>query len=1052
MNRGLRLVMNQGPQSGQIFVLNQDSIVLGRDPSSGIVVDALQISRQHARITRYGGQMVIEDLRSANGTFVNGIRLTGPRRLVNGDVISLGGVVTFTFDSPGMPAPYGPTPQPQYAPSPAAPPARKKRRLPCLIVLLVLLCLGGSLTAVGGWFYGDQVIAWLERIAQDPRFSLDDGTPSAEPADAGAFSAVSVTADDGASVTFPPLYGTGAVEATLTQVAPPSGQIEDDTMVASGEYLLMVSDPGGIEGDVIVALPLATDLLPAEWNPAGLTPEFLNPVTGQWEPVGQVLGYDEEQNQVLFDVPFVPVDAAGYVPGRRAPGAMVPAYQAKEVRYRIRLHFFSNWVTLVASSSDFEIEYYPISGLSYSLQSDGQWQSSSTLATDQKVPDFAEDLSHALNQGYQGLLGIRQTTGPLFQPLSGVQEVVVTNIGAVEGQTSLFWGTVKISNSRINSWSQMQQVATHELTHLLCDQYYNSRSAAANRWFFEATAEYFAARARGLPTAARGQHYASPSVVSDVYLSIPLVSSNVSSYYPAGHFLDWCSERYGGSVVPTAIVYGSYHPLDRNDLTHLNEALVLHGEPGGVSAAFGAYIRDLISRPGSYGGANATFKSNITTYAANQGHLSASQFDEYVTYIRLSRSLPPLASTGAFLQGRNSDRALLVIDSSASSGGALQATTYDFSRSGNEAYERTPAVDAGLPFPYPSPGTVTVADFGRLEMKKQVEQLIANASTNQAAQADVIYYILRPPPVTSVDEGIVTWSCAKVGNMPRELIQGYHVYKDGTRLTGEPVPLPPDGWDQRFESDQIEAGDTLLVQVVDRAGNAWPPVATPQATATPTPTPTPTPTTTPTPEGVAMPDVTVTPEVGITPGAVELTLELHLGDSVRVAIQESGMQESCTGDNCGQVGGFASMVPGVLLAAWYTVDSVQGDTVALNQPGSPFGSEITIVFHRDQNTIDLQYDAVDFYSDEDMTTTGEDHKTFSGLPLVSIVDDAWNFVLEAPAGAGHLTGEGVTTCASLNADSPGCWCVGGLQMGCSSRSTFWADESTSLYISLSPQP
>jgi hypothetical protein len=79
-------------------------------------------------------------------------------------------------------------------------------------------------------------------------------------------------------------------------------------------------------------------------------------------------------------------------------------------------------------------------------------------------------------------------------------------------------------------------VAAHELTHLLCDQYYNIRSAAVNRWFFEATAEYFAARARGLSVAARGQHYASPSVVSDIYLSIPLVSSNVSSYYPAVTF------------------------------------------------------------------------------------------------------------------------------------------------------------------------------------------------------------------------------------------------------------------------------------------------------------------------------------------------------------------------------------------------------------------------------------------------------------------------------------------------------------------------------------
>jgi hypothetical protein len=1057
MNGDFKLIVNQGPQPGRTFVLDRDLFILGRDPGCNIVIDAPQVSRQHARIRKYGGQVVIEDLRSANGTFVNGMRLTGPRTLVNGDVISLGGVVTFTCTYPPVPAPYQSPPRPQYPPSPrqpptpvAAPPKRTRRRFPCLIVALVLVLLGGSVTVVAGWFYGDQVIAWLKGIAQDTRPPLDGGTPSGSPVDGGAASAVTVTADDGASVTFPPFSGTGTVEATLTQVVLPSGQSEDDAMVVSSEYLLAVSDPGAICGDVIVALPLATDLLPADWDPAGLVPEFLNPADGLWEPVGQVLGYDEEQGQVLFDVPFVPADTAGHVPGGRAPGVMVPAYQASEVRYRIRLHFFSNWVTLVPSPSDFEIEYYPISGLSYSLQSDGQWQSSSALVTDPQVPDFAEDLSHALNQGYQGLLGIQQTTGPLFQPLGGVQKVVVTNIGAVEGQTSLFWGTVKISNSRITSWPQMQQVATHELTHLLCDQYYNSHSAAANRWFFEATAEYFAARARGLSAAARGQHYASPAVVSDVYLSIPLVASNVSSYYPAGHFLDWCSHRYGESVVPTAIVYGSYHPLDRNDVAHFSEALVLHGEPGGIGAAYGAYARDLISRPEDYGGANAVFKSNVTAYAAAQGHLSASQFDEYVTYIKLSRSLPPLASTGTFLQGRNSDRALLVIDSSASSGGALQAITYDFGGGSNETYEQTPPVDAGLAFPYPSPGTVTVADFGRLETKKQIEQLIANTSTSQAAQVDVIYYILRPPPVTTVEKGAVTWSCAKVGNMPRELIQGYHVYKDGTRLTGEPVGLPAEGWDQRFESDQIEAGDALLVQVVDRAGNAWPPVTAPQAT--PTPTPTPTPTATPTPEGTEIPDATVTPDAVITPGAAQLTLELQPGDAVQVVIEQDGMQESCTGGNCGEEGGFASMAPGLLLAYWYTVDSVQGDTVILNQPESYDSAEITLVFHRDQNTIDLQYDASDSYSDENMATTGEDHKTFSGLPLASVADDAWYFALEAPAAAGHLTGDSVTTCTSYDPDAPGCWCNGGLRTSCSTRSTIWADEGTSLYITLSRRP
>ena len=63
---------------------------------------------------------------------------------------------------------------------------------------------------------------------------------------------------------------------------------------------------------------------------------------------------------------------------------------------------------------------------------------------------------------------------------------------------------------------------THELVHLLSDQHYNSVSAARNRWFFEATAEYFAARARGLSEAARGGHYAHSSINADVYLSIPI--------------------------------------------------------------------------------------------------------------------------------------------------------------------------------------------------------------------------------------------------------------------------------------------------------------------------------------------------------------------------------------------------------------------------------------------------------------------------------------------------------------------------------------------------
>ncbi len=130
MAGGFRLVMDQGPQAGRVFPLDRDVITLGRDPSSTIVISEPQVSRQHARITRRGGVLVLEDLGSTNGTFVNGMRLTGPHVLTHGDVIGLSAAVTLTFSGTGIPATaeaMAPQPTvaqaPAYAPAPQAPPA-----------------------------------------------------------------------------------------------------------------------------------------------------------------------------------------------------------------------------------------------------------------------------------------------------------------------------------------------------------------------------------------------------------------------------------------------------------------------------------------------------------------------------------------------------------------------------------------------------------------------------------------------------------------------------------------------------------------------------------------------------------------------------------------------------------------------------------------------------------------------------------------------------------------------------------------------------------------
>jgi predicted component of type VI protein secretion system len=161
-----RLVMRAGPQPGQTFVLDRDSLTLGRDPGNEIAIGDPQVSRQHARITRQGGLTVIEDAGSTNGTFVNGLRLAGPHTLTDGDVISLGDAVTLSYHSaditmteplgrqptvstvppsyePPPPPPPSYEPPPTYIPAPpsSAPPVEETQRRTWLWVGCVLLVL-----------------------------------------------------------------------------------------------------------------------------------------------------------------------------------------------------------------------------------------------------------------------------------------------------------------------------------------------------------------------------------------------------------------------------------------------------------------------------------------------------------------------------------------------------------------------------------------------------------------------------------------------------------------------------------------------------------------------------------------------------------------------------------------------------------------------------------------------------------------------------------------------------------------------------------------------
>lgn len=70
--------------------LRGNSMILGRDPACDHVLDYSMVSWRHARIGRDGTSLFVEDLRSANGTFVNGERIHARTVVKPGDVIGLG--------------------------------------------------------------------------------------------------------------------------------------------------------------------------------------------------------------------------------------------------------------------------------------------------------------------------------------------------------------------------------------------------------------------------------------------------------------------------------------------------------------------------------------------------------------------------------------------------------------------------------------------------------------------------------------------------------------------------------------------------------------------------------------------------------------------------------------------------------------------------------------------------------------------------------------------------------------------------------------------------
>ncbi|MDP3857830.1 MAG: FHA domain-containing protein [Stagnimonas sp.] len=133
----VKLVWKVPGQAPLAFPLRQERVSVGRDAGNDIRLPEPAVSSRHATIIRKAGRVVLHDLKSSNGTWVNGARIDN-QELVHGDMVAFGRVVMAFIDEdleapapPPKPAAHADAPPrrvisappPSPAPSPAASPA-----------------------------------------------------------------------------------------------------------------------------------------------------------------------------------------------------------------------------------------------------------------------------------------------------------------------------------------------------------------------------------------------------------------------------------------------------------------------------------------------------------------------------------------------------------------------------------------------------------------------------------------------------------------------------------------------------------------------------------------------------------------------------------------------------------------------------------------------------------------------------------------------------------------------------------------------------------------
>lgn len=87
---GINMIVLAGKYRGQKITLPRTQFVIGRDGSCHLRPVSTDVSKFHCAIAHMDDRIVVRDLKSTNGTILNGKRITGTAKARDGDVLEVG--------------------------------------------------------------------------------------------------------------------------------------------------------------------------------------------------------------------------------------------------------------------------------------------------------------------------------------------------------------------------------------------------------------------------------------------------------------------------------------------------------------------------------------------------------------------------------------------------------------------------------------------------------------------------------------------------------------------------------------------------------------------------------------------------------------------------------------------------------------------------------------------------------------------------------------------------------------------------------------------------